>query len=460
MSDPRRFIEYETPGPQERLGRLMRSAELLLERTEERAEELRRAGTPARRQRRPARGCRLWPRAAAAVVAAAVALWVGLVLRGAPPEPGGAELAAVSQARIEAPADEGARWTEMVIQGLGSFERESARNLVVEERSEARRIVVEEGYFRAQVDSQPIDRPLILDTPHLRVVVVGTRFDLFVTPARTDVLLIEGRVRIESPFGQLYLSAGESISSDDPRLAPRERPASAIDEAAGPIAGVERVRARASSRAAHQGAPATRARVSASASAARVANPSELHRSAAGHLSPDAPRAGVEPLREPLLPARARDCILRSTEEAVRACLARLAKGDGLSAQSALYLLGKRLGVDPERYAEAIETFRSLQERFPRAVYLPEASLEIFELQRARGAVAEAIATAAQFELRFLDDPRVPEVKLARARLICNSEEERLRDPEQLARLFGELHALSNLGLRFEAVRLEESCGR
>lgn len=83
---------------------------------------------------------------------------------------------------------------------------------------------LEAGTIEAQVNHRPPGQPFTVVTPQVRVVVVGTHFTVKVEGARTEVSVQEGRVRVEAPAAQAYVSAGETLRSDDPRLQPPPKP--------------------------------------------------------------------------------------------------------------------------------------------------------------------------------------------------------------------------------------------
>jgi hypothetical protein len=80
------------------------------------------------------------------------------------------------------------------------------------------RIRVELGRVLARVGPRAADEPFTIATPHLDVVVVGTRFSVAVDPAVTTVAVEHGRVRVEKAGHSLLLDAGQTLRSDDARL--------------------------------------------------------------------------------------------------------------------------------------------------------------------------------------------------------------------------------------------------
>jgi hypothetical protein len=82
------------------------------------------------------------------------------------------------------------------------------------------RIRLERGRMLAHVAPRAPDEPFAIATPHLDVVVVGTRFSVTVEGAVTTVAVEHGRVRVERAGHSVLLDAGQTLRSDDPRLAP------------------------------------------------------------------------------------------------------------------------------------------------------------------------------------------------------------------------------------------------
>jgi hypothetical protein len=87
------------------------------------------------------------------------------------------------------------------------------------------RIRLERGRVLAQVAPRAPDEPFAIATPHLDVVVVGTRFSVAVDPTITTVAVEHGRVRVEKAGRSLLLAAGQTLRSDDARLSRTPRSA-------------------------------------------------------------------------------------------------------------------------------------------------------------------------------------------------------------------------------------------
>jgi hypothetical protein len=83
----------------------------------------------------------------------------------------------------------------------------------------AYRVLLEGGRLAATVGPRGPDEPLTVVTPELSVAVVGTRFSVTTSQGISEVAVEEGKVRVEKSQRSVFLTAGDSIRSDDPRLA-------------------------------------------------------------------------------------------------------------------------------------------------------------------------------------------------------------------------------------------------
>jgi hypothetical protein len=211
--------------------------------------------------------------------------------------------------------------------------------------------------MRAQVDPQDPRRPFAVETPHFRIVVVGTRFDVLVECDASSVSVLEGRVRVERNGVEVLLGAGESIRSDDYRFGQALPP------------------------------------------------------------SPQ-PRPKVEKARSSRLPST-RVCAREPELESRMHCLERLAAGGGMAAESALYMLGLLARDARAEPRTAIDYWLRHKRRFPAGALAPEAAFAVFETLLTDGSAEEILEASADFERRFPSDPRVAEVMLARVRLLC-----------------------------------------
>jgi hypothetical protein len=183
-----------------------------------------------------------------------------------------------------------------------------------------RRIVLKSGRVCAEVAHRDLPRegPLVVEAPHLKVVVIGTHFCVSTRGDLSDVSVTQGRVRVETPAGgAMSVGAGESIRSDDGRL-----------------------------------------------------------------LMPlkNAPPLPVSPTLMPALSSAEPHPVTKACAEAAelterRDCFARLARGQDMAAQNALYGLGLLERDEAHDGVAALNAWQQYETRFPRGVFSPEASL-------------------------------------------------------------------------------------
>jgi len=252
-------------------------------------------------------------------------------------------------------------WRTVSLGDAGTLEVTSGTQLRLDElaspNADEQRVYVLLGPARATIAKRALEQPFVLVTPHLRVVVVGTRFSVDVTRDRTSVSLQDGLIRIESlAGGSAILSSGQSISSADPRLA---RPTTTEDRMA-PI-------------------------------------PS------AGASAPPAQQIVCGDERS--IPAR-------------RKCLEQAAGGDGLPAQNALYALGLLENEQGDHQA-ALDAWRRYERRFPRGLLAPEVSIAVLRTLLDDKQYAEALRQTESFGQSFADDARRAEIALIGAKLLC-----------------------------------------
>ncbi len=247
---------------------------------------------------------------------------------------------------------------------------------------QARRIFLREGELCAQVTHRdvPHQGPLIVESPQMKVVVIGTKFCLATAAGVARVNVTEGRVRVETSAGMsTEVGAGEAIRSDDVRLR------------------------------------------------AAIAEPSFV---------PMAPTSGVAP--QSALPNVAGCAGLRGVDERAR-CYRRIADGSGLAAQNALYGLGLIARDHLHDRQAALHYWTDYAERFPHGVLAPEAALGILGALIADRRYAEAIDAADRY-LQLSPDGLGAEVTLAKAEILqtgLNSPDSAI--PIYLGLLSGEL---------------------
>ena len=247
---------------------------------------------------------------------------------------------------------------------------------------------VEAGAIEAQINHRPPGRPFSVETPQLRVVVVGTRFSVRVLPGLTEVAVREGRVRVESRGQAVFVGAGQSVRSDDPRFAPPAPPPAPT--AAPPVQGPVRLERR----------------------------------------SIPVPECAS----------------LRSSGER-EACVSRVATGSGLAAQNALVsqALAQR---DRGNLAGAIADLHAYQARFANGLFAPEVGFELAGELVDAGRYQEAVQATKALERAYPDDPRTPQAALVCARVL----REQLRQPASAAELARKYVSSTDPGVREAAL--------
>src|SRR5262249_55246473 len=83
---------------------------------------------------------------------------------------------------------------------------------------EHRKISLRSGEIEAKVQTRDPGQDFTVETPHLRVRVVGTRFRVKVQEDQTLVTVLEGHVLVEGPGGTVSLHAGDQVFSTDSRF--------------------------------------------------------------------------------------------------------------------------------------------------------------------------------------------------------------------------------------------------
>lgn len=282
-----------------------------------------------------------------------------------------------------------------------------------------RRVFLDSGAVRARIDPQPPGRPFALITPHVRVVVVGTRFSVVVEPAATTVSVEEGLVRVQEGARSVLAGPGRSIRSDDAELiAPPAQPPERTDPApeparTDPVPEPERA------------GPAPEPSPSAALRDAAAPPPRLVSRALR-------PRAEVEA------------CGQAASQAAQRACYLRFVADDGLAGQSAIFALG-RLEHHAKDPARAIDYWSMYLGRFPQGAFAPDALRNLVGEYLSTGRQEDALAQTDVFLRRFGSDPHRSEIALVRANLLCA----RSRSAEGLS-LYGELEGATG-ALREEA---------
>ena len=170
------------------------------------------------------------------LVAAGATVLAGLLVYLAPPRahlPGGPapqtdsgrplEPAIAAEARVAAPAGERPRSISLGGRGEITLERDTVARLATPGAAAGvgpRIVELQRGRLLADVATRAADEPLSIITPHVVVLVVGTRFTVAVDSDATDVTVEHGRVRVERDGRSVFVGAGESLRSDDRRFTP------------------------------------------------------------------------------------------------------------------------------------------------------------------------------------------------------------------------------------------------
>jgi hypothetical protein len=98
------------------------------------------------------------------------------------------------------------------------------------------------------------------------------------------------------------------------------------------------------------------------------------------------------------------------------ACFERLARGDGLDAEVALFELGRQRAQAGD-VARAVALWRESLTRFPGGVFDPEVRLSLLVTLTRQRQLGEALEAAREFEARQPDDPRLDDVRALRRQL-------------------------------------------
>jgi hypothetical protein len=130
-----------------------------------------------------------------------------------------------------------------------------------------------------------------------------------------------------------------------------------------------------------------------------------------------------------------------------RQCYARVALGNDLASENALYGLGLLERDEAHDGAAALAVFRAYSQRFPQGLFSPEASLgrlgELLNEQRYQDAFDES-----GYYLSIGEDGGKPRVELVRAQLLLES----LHQPAKALPLFRQLDSSSQPSVREEAL--------
>jgi ferric-dicitrate binding protein FerR (iron transport regulator) len=91
---------------------------------------------------------------------------------------------------------------------------DSATDVGFEEQKDSRHVRLTTGAIRCEVAPQLPDRPLVFQTPHAELTVLGTAFELTATPVESRVRVLRGRVRWTAGGRSVEVAAGELSTAD------------------------------------------------------------------------------------------------------------------------------------------------------------------------------------------------------------------------------------------------------
>ena len=91
---------------------------------------------------------------------------------------------------------------------------DSATDIGFEEEKDSRQVRLKTGAIRCEVAPQRPDRPLVFQTPHAELTVLGTAFELTATPVESRVHVLRGRVHWTAGGRSVEVAAGELSTAD------------------------------------------------------------------------------------------------------------------------------------------------------------------------------------------------------------------------------------------------------
>jgi hypothetical protein len=91
---------------------------------------------------------------------------------------------------------------------------DSATDVGFEEQKDSRQVRLKTGAIRCEVSPQRPARPLVFQTPHAELTVLGTAFELTATPVESRMRVLRGRVRWTAGGRSIEVAAGELSTAD------------------------------------------------------------------------------------------------------------------------------------------------------------------------------------------------------------------------------------------------------
>jgi ferric-dicitrate binding protein FerR (iron transport regulator) len=91
---------------------------------------------------------------------------------------------------------------------------DSATDVGFEEEKSSRQVRLKIGAVRCEVTPQRPERPLVFQTPHAELTVLGTAFELTATPVESRVRVFRGRVRWAAGGRSVEVAAGDVSTAD------------------------------------------------------------------------------------------------------------------------------------------------------------------------------------------------------------------------------------------------------
>ncbi len=95
-----------------------------------------------------------------------------------------------------------------------TMQLDSATDVGFEQDKNSRQVRLKTGMVRCEVASQRLERPLVFQTPHAELSVLGTAFELTSTAVESRVRVLRGRVRWTAEERSVEVAAGELSTAD------------------------------------------------------------------------------------------------------------------------------------------------------------------------------------------------------------------------------------------------------